>query len=307
MKKHMSLYLFISLFLNSMDAPKKFPSYQPLTMSNCQFFERSNDLDKMGAPTLVWNSKKDIEVMAYLHILQNSNIDKKDLILNIEFNKGDIAHFLTTKADNVIAFTQNQQNMNQAQAEFKHPKLTFTPLFSMIHYYDLIVTCHPVAEMGLLQKTKSLLNHCGEIFCLFNTNSNKKHVLHEVFENMKPVLKKNLSGADYKHLCSLVEVNFPRPTDALLKKMIAQSELEIITYEQKAVNILIVQPQQERFLTDSKAFFMDLPIMNSVSTKQEKTLLANIFIENIIKIIKSDDSGNWIYPFDFTIVHIKKD
>lgn len=306
MKKYITLYLFLPLFLNSMDALKPLEC-RPLTMNNWEFFSEINDLDKMGPALPFWDSKRyiSIETVAHLHILEHSNFDKKNSIFDTDCDKGDTAYFLAQKADQVVACTKDKKKLVNAMEKFKHPNLTFSYYFYM-NRFDLIIASKPIADPDLLIKLKCLLNPQGEIFCLFNTQSNKKSVLHQAFENMNPLLQKRLPYFQYNLLCSTLKEMFRRPTDDSLQNLIAESNLEILTYKQKTFDILIMKNQHKKFLATCKAIFMALPDTFEFHAKEKRmNKLANTFVGNIAKIIKKDASGNWLYPFDCTVVHVK--
>jgi hypothetical protein len=307
MKKYIPLYLFLPMLLNSMNAPKPL-ACTPLTINHWQFFSENNDLDRMPPAKPFWNSKKKlpIETIAHLHVLENSNLGKKDSIFNPQCGSGDVAYFLAPKADQVVACTGDKDDMVKAIEKCKHPNLTFSYYFANGRY-DLIVSCHPIADSDSLAKLKCLLNPRGEIFCLFNTQSNKKSVFHQAFENMNPLLQKRLPYFQYNIICSALKEMFPRPADDLLQGLIAESSLEVLTYKQNSFDILIAKDQHKKFIAGCKALFMTLPrsFESQACIEKKMNKLANFFVENILKIITKDDSGNWFYPFDCTIVHLK--
>lgn len=305
MKKNILFCLFFSLFLNSMDAPRMLQQ-NPLSMNNWEFFSESNDLDKMNKVIPFWDEKKNlsIETVAHLHVLEQSNLSEKDSIFNPACSKGDIAYFLAHKGNQVTAYTHDKKDMINAIEKFKHPNLNFSHLFG-INKYDLIISCNPIADRDLLAKLKCLLNPHGEIFCLFNTKSNKKSVLHQAFENMNPLLEKQLPYFQYNIMRSTLKEMFRRPSDDKLQKLIAELNLEILTYKQSTFDILIMKQHHEKFLATCKAIFMELPRSFESHTETRMNKLANNFIGRIVNIIKKDEAGNWFYPFDFTIVHLK--
>lgn len=305
MKKYIPLYLFLPIFLSGMDAPKTLDN--PLTMDHWEFFSQSNLLDKMPTAKLFWNSKKNlsIETVAHLHVLENSNLGEKKSIFNPQCGSGDVAYFLAPKADQVVACTGDKDDMARAIKKCEHPNLTFSYYFANGRY-DLIVSCNPIADSDSLAKLKCLLNPQGEIFCLFNTQSNKKSVFHQAFEDMNPLLQKRLPYFQYNIICATLKEMFPRPADDLLQNLIAESNLEILTYKQNSFDILIAKDQHKKFVAGCKALFMALPRSFEFHAGIEKRdKLADIFVGHIVKIIKKDDSGNWFYPFDCTIVHLK--
>ncbi len=306
MKSYISLCFLLSITLNSMDAPKPLEC-KPLTMDQWEFFSETNDLDRMGPAIPFWDNKKDlpIESIAHLHILEHSNLSEKKSIFNTEYGKRDISYFLATKADHVVVNARDMEETIDTITKFKHPNLTFSPFFH-IYKYDLIVSCHPIAEKQLLAQLTSLLNPRGEIFCLFNTQSNKKPVLLQAFENMDAVLKERFPLIQYNLFCSTAKEVFPRPTDNLLKGMIAELNLETLKYAPKTFDVLIMKKQHKKFLATCKASFVALLTIKLHADIKKVKKSANEFIENIVKIIKKDDSGNWIYPFDFTVVHVKQ-
>ena len=303
--KHIPIYMLsISIFLNSMDAPKHAINNQ-LPFDQWEFFSESNCLDKMGPAIPFWDSKKEQSgtTVAHLHILEHTDFSQKKSILDTECSKGHTSYFLAQNADQVIARSHNTENMEYALSTFRHPNLNFSNYFDL-NRYDLIVSCYPIANKELLTKLKCLLNPQGEILCVFNTQSNTKPIVLQAFENMDNLLQKRFPFYQYNLMCATFKEMFPRPADDLLRKMIAQSNLEILSYTPKNFDLLIMKKQHKKFLAACRAIFMKLPTHTHIST-QKMNKSADTFIGNIVKIIKKDNSGNWFYPFDLTVVRIK--
>lgn len=299
----MPLYLFIPLFLNSMDAPNPL-KHKPLTMNHWEFFSEINDLDRIGPAIPFWQSAQDcsFQTLTHLHILDHSNLSIKDRsIFDAECKQGETSYLLAQKgAGKVIGYSQEEEIMDIAQKKFKHPNITYTPHFRL-YQFDLIVSCHPIASESVLAQLKEYLNAQGEIFCLFKTQSNENAIEEKALGNMP---KKNIIYLN-SNLRSV-----EKPTNELLKEIIAQAGFEILAYEQKKGDILILPHEHQKMIAGCKSFFKSLPVVSFYDTDPTKTKkydkLAHIFAKKFVELLTKDGKGNWFYPYDYTAIHIKK-
>lgn len=296
----MPLYLFIPLFLNSMDAPNPL-KHKPLTMNHWEFFSEINDLDRIGPAIPFWQSAQDcsFQTLTHLHILDHSNLSIKDRsIFDAECKQGETSYLLAQKgANKVLGHSKKKENIVAAQEKFEHENLTYSLYFYMDRF-DLIVSCHSIASESILTQLKVLLNPQGEIFCLFKTQSNED-----------TIEEKALSAAKLIYLNSNFE-SAKKPTNELLKEIIAQAGFEILAYDQKKGDILILPHEHQKMIAGCKSFFKSLPVVSFYDTDPTKTKkydkFANAFAKKFVELLTKDDKGNWFYPYDYTAIHIKK-
>jgi len=311
MKKYIIAHvLSIFVALHGMDTPEQ--PHKALVfdqLDQWEFFSEPNSLDKLESPVPFWdkNIGYAVETAAHLHILKNSNLKTKDLyIFDTECSSGHTSYFLAQTAKNVSAYSNNEQNIQYARAKFKQRNLRYCDRYSGgFPAFDLIVSCHPTADLPLFQKLTSSLKPQGEIFSLFHTQSNRPRIETEALNDTLPKAKKHLFAYDYRLFSNfLANLSKESPTDDILKNMIAQSNFEIIAYEKRTCNILIKDKQS--YLDTCKSFFMKLTFIRSSCGDAPKKKLANLFARKMIEKLKKDVSGNWLYPFECTIVHIRK-
>lgn len=292
MRKYVPIYLFISLFLNSMDAPN------PLNMNHWEFFSETNDLDRIGPAIPFWQSAENysIETITHLYLLDNSNLCLNNRsILDIECKTGEVAYFLAQKGTaKVIGYSAEEKNIAIAKKKFKHQNLIrLSNEASEKDRFDLIVSCYPLKTKLFLTEIKVYLNPQGEIFCLLKTESNERTIEEKALNAMSIPFasKENIS-------------------DELIKNIIAQEGFEIITYEQKKGMILICPHERQKVIAGCTSFFKSLPVASFSDTDPTKTKKwdkrAHIFAKKFVQLLKKDAEGNWFYPYDYTVIHIKK-
>lgn len=316
MSKQILSLLSLFSILNAMDGPAvKTPQIMlPKHFDMWAFFSEPNNLDKLGAPVLIWNKKRakddcDINTLANLHILQKSNLQtKQKLILDLGCERGNTSAFLAQNANKVYGYDDDSNNIRRAGEKYSLSNLMFR---NNIHDivkkdpYDLIISCSPAADMAKLQLLGAILKPLGEIFCLFSTRSNTAPLEVEVLREILPKIKKCIWVLEQRYLQAWTdEENKKYPMDETLKIMIAKSGFDIISFEQENFNILI--HDINTFKSFHHPIVMNLPFMRLIYRPKNREKIANMFMGKIIAKLKKDELGNWIYPCSKTIVHIRK-
>jgi len=290
---------------------------QPFNMS--EFFSEPNSLDSLAGPVPCWNkdnykNKCAIDTVAYLHVLQDSNLNTKNLIIfDTTCHNGDPSAFLAHEARRVHAFDENDKNLEYATKNNSIHNLKFIKKGNLHkNYYDLIVASTPhTVDIERLQQLRNLLVSHGEIFCTFVTRSNPLPIAANALREMFPKIKKSSDYLYQSRIQSFIDIEDKKyPTDETVKNMIDKAQFTIISYEQKSFDILILDKNEFKDLHTS--VIMNSPFMQRIDDIKKREKIAKQFVDKIISKIKKYNflkNGNfdyWFYPVNTTVVHIRK-
>jgi len=249
------------------------------------------------------NNDYSINTVADLHILQNGNLNTKDLIiLDTTCKKGHTSKYLANQARTVYAYDECKQLFKQAKRTFAD-NLTFTKKIEQKNFYNLIVALAPITSISLLRYLHKLLAPKGEIFCSFITQSNPLPIATATCQEMVPVLQNAIDNNQTKHI-NLLAKNKELLSDEELKNKLNTAQFTILSYEQKVFDIEILDIDKFKYFHTST--IMDWSIMNYIEEQKEREKIACLCIDLLISKIKKDSTDNWFYPINTTVIHLRK-
>ena len=274
-----------------------------------EFFSEPNHLDKMVPVAAMWNKKcgYSVETAAHLNMLKRSKLNIEKLrILDVGCATGHTSEFLAQQAEWVTACEKDKDKFDYAKHQHPLKNIEFCNSGLSWRTYDLIVSCHPEPDLQLFEILHDNLMPRGEMFCTFTTCSNRTPLPVQILQEFIPTMQKYSYRHYYKpSFEALLQERKANCfiTDARIKKMISALDFETKTYEKVAFDILIGDKQH--FLDIQKSSAIDLMKKCKPYTNSSRKLVKNL-MRIIIQKLKKDALGNWYYPFDFTVVHIKK-
>jgi hypothetical protein len=284
---------------------------QPFNMD--EFFSEPNNLDSLAGPIPCWNKdnyKDDcsIDTVAFLHILQNSNLNTKDLkIFDTTCRKGHTTRFLAQNAKFVHGYDDDDKNLQYAQEN--NPKLRFIKKGgAYTNFYDLIIGSTFTTDIKRLRGLSACLVPHGEIFFTFVTQSNSLPITIKALEELLPKIDKAAEWGGWYDPSDLTK-QFTTE-DKILKNIIKNEKFDIISYEQKTFDILILD--KDKFKKFHKSLFMEFPFIQKIRNVEKREKLAQCYINKLVAKIKKnqlltkDQFDYWFYPIDTTVIHIRK-
>jgi len=252
-----------------------------------------------------YNKTCAVSTIAHLHLLQNSNLNTKNLtILDATCRKGHTSNFLARDAKIVYGYDADKTLFYDAQKQSGH-NLIFTKKIDQKKFYNLIVAFAPSTSIDLLRYLHTLLVPNGEIFCTFITKSNPLPIAAAACQEILPTIQ-NIINKNSQTGC-LINVdtkNKEYPSDEILQNMINNAQFTILSYEQKIFDITILD--KDKFRDFHASAIMDWPFIQHIKEQEKRENMARQCADMLLSKIKKDNIGNWFYPINTTVVHMRK-
>lgn len=279
--------------------------YILIILSLCSFINGMETVQKICWDDNHAHDDCSVNTVAHLHILQNSNLNTKNLtILDATCRKGHTARFLANTAQTVYGYDADKTLLKHAKKK-SMGNLTFTKKINQENFYNLIVAFAPSTSIDSLQHLHTLLAPNGELFCSFITQSNPLPIAAAASQEILPTIQNIIN--ENRPVDSFINTktkNKQYPSDELLKSMINKAQFTILSYEQKVFDIEILD--KNKFKCFHTSTIMDWSIMDYIKEQKKREEVACLCIDLLISKIKKDDMDNWFYPINTTVIHLRK-
>jgi ubiquinone/menaquinone biosynthesis C-methylase UbiE len=252
---------------------------------------------------------------AALHFLRESSIivtDKK--VLDVGCGTGNITTKLAEVAKRVHGIDASNNMIDYAKQHygpgdrrnmsFEH---CFAEDFTTQKKYNLALSFFCLHWIEDKQKAIQQINHAlsskGEFFGTHQSTSDPEPLHFTVLKNMIPGFATIYSFLKNFNLAK--DLDYHVISDEVFKALLTDNGFEIVSYEQKSIDIVITEEDLENGI---RPVLMSRPFMQSLPEAFQKWFF-NKYVEENIKILKQDGNGNLVISKDLwgtKIFHARK-